>query len=1108
MVAPLKRKSAPNIPLEGLRQSLATRPCALLIGAGSSIACGFPSWGVFIDRLAQACAERLHPDYLRDLRDLDYLIRADAYLQHLGDDVRAIFRDEFSQDAASHDPPEWLRILFGLRVNLYITTNYTAELEVAAQTITPALSVMRWFDTEKTAETLRSATDRKSLIYLHGRWDDSPYIEVDAQGRRRSSIILGEHSYKYAYEHPGDVRSLLTTVARTHTVIVVGSSLTDQDTLSSFRTLDSIAHTEGHSHYAILPRPSREVLQAQTTLLQKRYSITPLYYGVPGNARRDVINEGLKDVLASLVSAPRRPARRRSAPSSPTSGERPPSPRFVHPLHRAEDFEARPTYELALRRFVARPKGGVLALCGIGGSGKTALVRELLDTIAGKRVRARLSGLFVWSFYEDPSARAFLASLAEYLTQRPAELFVVEQDAYEAVRVHGGRNGRVLVVMDGLERVQISRRDDRSIHGALTSTVLRRLLLWIAQQGGGVRAIVTTRFPLPELESEKADQRFVMLNVDSLSRVEARALLRRRGIRGDDRHLDLLLDRFGTHALTVSHLGGLVTNYLASDARRYRELGVRPLSKFSLGDTAMRLSKLMATYGGYLAESEPNVHAVLVRVAIFSRPVGLGLLTEVFLSDRNRHTPGPMQGMTTVELQHALDRLVSLRFLYIDETHSEPLFAPHPVIREILLEQLQDVRKGVANDARDVLEEHVAHLVRKPGAFQMGMQTLDLLEELIYFCVDAGQSRHAFEIYSERMGSYGRLSTAVDGVDRGERVLTYMLQAGELFINGVNDRRRVWLELELALYLRARGRLRESLALFAKFSSPEAWSGEPETVSMAALNAAVAAYWRGDFARMHTESLHALDAAGQKGNALETRDALAYAFIGSISAGNLAEVRGLVTSCNGLGVNPLGLFRGGLRGFLYVGLLLRTGFVSAAISMTDAAIRRYTLESYTKQFLRYQLLSAEGMRAKGDASSALATVDSILPAVVRCGQEDIRLSAHATRARCLAEAGRHDEAIQEIEEGRRLASSCEFDAIGVELITLQADIQRGRGNTRQADELLRKAAQTETGAAGCSWAPAEGTRAYRRDAEVRIVACVQEIQGCRPDAEEKTELPS
>jgi tetratricopeptide (TPR) repeat protein len=1105
-MTPRRRKPTSDAALEELRDVIANRPCALLIGAGSSIACGYPGWSAFIDRLADACAGRLHPDYLRDLQGQDYLIRADAYLQHLGEKAREVFREQFGGDMADRQMPEWLPLLFELSISLYLTTNYSAELETAARRQSSAhaddLTIARWFDSEKIGETLRNPRDRKSLIYLHGRWDDSPYLEIDSQGRRRSSIILGEHSYKYAYEHPGDVRSLLTTIARTHTVVVVGSSLTDQDMLSPFRMLSSIARTDSHPHFAVLPEPPARQIQQQTTLLHSRYSIRPVYYPPPATSPRNDIDARVKNLLAGLFApTPRTKSSRQTSTKVPTGGEKPPKPRVVHPLHRAEDFESRSNYELALRRFLLRRKGGVLALSGIGGSGKTALVRELLDNIAGNKIKARLGGLFVWSFYEDPRARGFLASLAEYVSQRSADSFSNEQDAYEAFRSHCGEIGRLLIVMDGLERVQISRRDDRHIHGALTSTVLRRLLLWIAQQAGGVRAIVTTRFPLPELESEKADQRFIIHNVDSLARSEARSLLRRRGIHGTDRNLDLLLDRFGTHALTVSHLGGLVTNYLASDARRYRELGVRPLSNFSLGETAMRLGKLMATYRDYLEESEPLVHALLVRVAIFSQPVGQQLLKDVFLSERNREAPGAMAEMTAVDLQHALNRLVSLRFLYVAENHGELVYAPHPVIREILLEQLQDLRKGIAREARGVLEERIEHLVRKPGAFQMGPQTMDLLEELIYFCVDAGQTRHAFEIYSDRMGGYSRLSRAVDGVDRGERVLTYLIAAGELFINSVNFRRHVWLEIELALYLRARGRLREALALFAKYSSPDGWLGEPETLSLAALNATVAAYWRGDFTRARIEAEHALEGAIASGETNEQRDALAYGFVASISSGKIPRLDQLFAWCQEHGMTSRDLFAGGLRGFLYISILLRTGFVSEAVAMTESTVRHYTVEGQTKHHLRYKLLAAEGQRLTGRVNMALATIDSILVTVVRCGQEDIRLNTHLIHARCLAQAGRHEEAIIEIEEGRRLATSCEFDAIGTDLLLLQADMQLERGNRRQAEELSRKAAEYDSDTLPF-WSRSDGRQ---HAVPNQIIDCIRQVHGYTHDENVPTE---
>jgi ATP-dependent Clp protease ATP-binding subunit ClpA len=68
--------------------------------------------------------------------------------------------------------------------------------------------------------------------------------------------------------------------------------------------------------------------------------------------------------------------------------------------------------ELAeLREFWRQSRGGVLALVGLGGAGKTAVASRFLQEILSGHMEPRPRGLFVWSFYQEPDAGLFLDSV-------------------------------------------------------------------------------------------------------------------------------------------------------------------------------------------------------------------------------------------------------------------------------------------------------------------------------------------------------------------------------------------------------------------------------------------------------------------------------------------------------------------------------------------------------------------------------------------------------------------------------------------------------------------------------------------------------------------------
>src|SRR5262249_49720963 len=119
--------------------------------------------------------------------------------------------------------------------------------------------------------------------------------------------------------------------------------------------------------------------------------------------------------------------------------------------------------------------------------------------------------------------------------------------------------GRTLLVLDGLERVQ----REAEVRGQFTGDAgpLRWLLQWAAaHRPTGLWVLTTSRFPLTDLVDFKGAG-YGVVEVDELEEAAARSLLRAQGVRGTDEDLDLLLREFGRHALSLTHLGGLLAEY-------------------------------------------------------------------------------------------------------------------------------------------------------------------------------------------------------------------------------------------------------------------------------------------------------------------------------------------------------------------------------------------------------------------------------------------------------------------------------------------------------------------------------------------------------------------
>ena len=88
---------------------------------------------------------------------------------------------------------------------------------------------------------------------------------------------------------------------------------------------------------------------------------------------------------------------------------------------------------------------------------------------------------------------------------------------------------------------------------------------------GPARAQVSDHHPVPRARSPSLGAcGYTRLEIDQLDREAARQLLRRHGVRGDDRALDLVIKEYGSHALTLDHVGAYLAEFCRRQTRRGR----------------------------------------------------------------------------------------------------------------------------------------------------------------------------------------------------------------------------------------------------------------------------------------------------------------------------------------------------------------------------------------------------------------------------------------------------------------------------------------------------------------------------------------------------------
>ena len=185
------------------------------------------------------------------------------------------------------------------------------------------------------------------------------------------------------------------------------------------------------------------------------------------------------------------------------------SERPQHTLLRARDWQHRRQLD-EVCEWWRQCGGGVCALVGIGGAGKTAITDRFLQLIPGVLPQhpdvpkrddlPRPWRLLIFSFYDAPNPDCFFAELAKWLgtapqysSGRPASY----QQVLEKLRTDGAKAGchGLLLVLDGFEKAQET--GARGPFGQIMDRRLRDLALrsadgWLP----GVALLITSRFQL------------------------------------------------------------------------------------------------------------------------------------------------------------------------------------------------------------------------------------------------------------------------------------------------------------------------------------------------------------------------------------------------------------------------------------------------------------------------------------------------------------------------------------------------------------------------------------------------------------------------------------
>jgi hypothetical protein len=352
-------------------------------------------------------------------------------------------------------------------------------------------------------------------------------------------------------------------------------------------------------------------------------------------------------------------------------------PRILHCTSEPLRFFGRSAELALLDAALSKAGPSVVALVGPGGQGKTAIVQHWLQGLT-----QGVQGLFLWSFYRGKDADLCLRELYGHAAGAATAPDVSATYAVDHL-LPQLRRQRWVLIFDGAE---VAQYDAGPWFGRFVHPELSRLLEELATEPLPGAVVLTTRFPLPELQRRRHARVLSLAGLDSES---ARGLLLSVGVHGDPAELDAAASACGHHAKAVELLGTFLVKFHGGAAARLSDLPDLPAAPGAT-DEEHKVARVLAAYATALPREQQDVLAL---ATAFRDPPTEPRLLEYLTSAPVRallhatwgHDYTPFAERPTGWLAAQVDELVRLRLLervgLAPGSTTGALIDAHPLVR-------------------------------------------------------------------------------------------------------------------------------------------------------------------------------------------------------------------------------------------------------------------------------------------------------------------------------------------------------------------------------------------------------------------------------------------
>lgn len=378
----------------------------------------------------------------------------------------------------------------------------------------------------------------------------------------------------------------------------------------------------------------------------------------------------------------------------------------------------------------------VIGLIGLGGEGKSSIVRQWLSKLISDYRKSEVQSFLWWNFYHEKEIDNFLNEALMHFSHNKINLNIQMEDK---VRQLAGIliSRKILLILDGFEVLQ--HRDENKL-GKIIDNNLADFLKFCTGDLLQSLVIITSRFPIIDLYNIAT---FKQQTVDCLSDSEGKELLCKLGVTGlTEAELVKIVEDWGGHALTLTLLAG------------YFKHGGKPqdfweeVSSDDESDRYERLHHLLRRYKRIL----PLPDSTLLKIfSAFRLPVPKsGMISVLKEKTENIESYGficPVSIMDDETLDWKLGHLTKLYILRFNQDLEE--YSTHPLITAYYYDALQ---KEDQSDVRDVHVRLFKYYLSR-AKLSSESESLPFLIEASHHACEAKQCEEAWD---EIWNHYGR----------------------------------------------------------------------------------------------------------------------------------------------------------------------------------------------------------------------------------------------------------------------------------------------------------------------------------------------------------------